>query len=84
MHIPAQRLQELAAGAGATEDERIDVTFALMACEIQREDHCARLTRARRGCSRCLLLATATLAALLTLIGMALLIFGMALQLPQS
>ena len=82
MRISASRLQELAAGASATDRERIDVTFALTACELQRESYSARLTRTRRRCGRWLLVIVMTIVALMGLVCVAYLFFGLAAHLP--
>jgi hypothetical protein len=82
VRIPASRLQELAAGEAATDGERIDVTFALAACEIERENLSTRMTRARRRCGRWLLVAAMAVVALMGLVSVAYLVLSMASHLP--
>ena len=55
--IPAMRLQQIAAGASAGDDELTDVSFALTATEIQREERLAKLKRSRRRVVRWLIVA---------------------------
>ena len=82
VRIPASRLEALAAGAAATDSERIDVSFALTACEFRRENFSAKMTRARRRCARWLLVATMTIVAMMALACVAYLFIGMAAHLP--
>jgi hypothetical protein len=82
VRIRASRLQELAAGAAATDTERIDVTFALAACEIEREDFSVKMIRARRRCGRWLLVAAMAVVALMGLVGVAYLVLTLASHLP--
>lgn len=46
--IPAARLRELAAGATAAPSELVDVQFAFVAAETQREERRARVTRTKQ------------------------------------
>lgn len=46
--IPAQRLQEIAAGAPTPDDEMTDVYFAFAAVEITREERAAKFARRQR------------------------------------
>jgi hypothetical protein len=82
VRICAARLQELAAGASATDTERIDITFALAACEIERENFSVRMTRTRRRCGRWLLVAAMAVVALMGLVCVAYLVLIMASDLP--
>jgi hypothetical protein len=78
--IPAMRLQQLAAGASAGDDEWTNVSFALTATELQREDRLAKLKRGRRRVVRWLIFAGLVLLALNSLVTMAYLIFSLALH----
>ena len=82
VRISASRLKDLAAGSAATDSERIDVKFALAACELQRETFSARLIRAQRRCVRWLLVIVMTIVALMGLVCVAYLFFGLAAHLP--
>jgi hypothetical protein len=78
--IPATRLQEIAAGASARDDELTDVDFAIAATEIQREQHLARLKRQHRRVVRWLIVAGLILLLLNSLVCMAVLFFSLALH----
>jgi hypothetical protein len=78
--IPAMRLQQIAAGASAGDDELTDVSFALAATEIQHEERLAKLKRSRRRAVHCLIVAGLTLLALNSLLCMAYLILSLAVH----
>jgi hypothetical protein len=74
------RLQQLAAGASARDDEWTNVSFALTATELQREELLAKLKRGRRRVVRWLIFAGLVLLMLNSLLTMAYLIFSLALH----
>jgi hypothetical protein len=78
--IPAMRLQQIAAGASAGDDEWTDVSFALTATELQREERLAKLKRSRRRAVRWLIFAGLVLLALHSLSMMAYLFFSLAMH----
>lgn len=78
--IPAMRLQQLAAGASAGEDEWTNVSFALTATQLQHEELLAKLKRGRRRVVRWLIYAGLVLIMLNSLLTMAYLIFSLALH----
>jgi hypothetical protein len=78
--IPAMRLQQIAAGASAGDDEWTDVSFALTAMELQHEERLAKLKRTRRRAVRWLMVAGLTLVVLNSLLCMAYLVLGLAWQ----
>ena len=78
--IPAMRLQQIAAGASAGDDELTNVSFALTATELQREERLAKLKRSRRRVVRWLIFAGLVLLALHSLLMMAYLFFSLALH----
>ena len=78
--IPAMRLQQIAAGARAGDDEWTNVSFALTATELQREERLAKLKRSRRRVVRWLIFAGLALLALHSLLMMAYLFFSLALH----
>ena len=78
--IPAMRLQQIAAGASAGDDELTDVSFALTATELQREERHAKLKRSQRQAVRWLIVAGLTLLALNSLLCMAYLFLSLALH----
>ena len=80
--IPAMRLQQIAAGASTGDDEWTDVSFALTATELQREERLAKLKRSRRRVVRWLIFAGLVLLALNSLLTMAYLFFSLALHAP--
>jgi hypothetical protein len=80
--VPAMRLQQLAAGASAGDDEWTNVSFALTATELQREEFLAKLKRGRRRVARGLIFAGLVLLALNSLVTIAYLIFSLALHAP--
>lgn len=78
--IPATRLRQIAAGACAGDAELTDVSFALAATEIQREERLAKLKRERRRLVRWLIVAGLIVLLLNSLLCMAFLFFSLALH----
>jgi hypothetical protein len=78
--IPAVRLQQISAGASAPDDEWTDVSFALTATELEREERLAKLKRGRRRLVRWLIVAGMTLVVLNSLLCVAYLFLGLAWQ----
>jgi hypothetical protein len=78
--ITASRLRQIAAGACAGDAELTDVSFALAATEIQREERLAKLKRSRRRVGRWLIVAGLILLLLISLLCMAYLFFSLALH----
>ena len=74
------RLQQIAAGASAGDDELTNVSFALTATQIQREERLAKLKRGRRRAVRSLIVAGLVLLMLSSLLCMAVLFFSLALH----
>ena len=77
--IPPIRLQQIAAGATAADEEWTDVRFALTATELLREERLAKLKRRRRRIVRWLIVAGLVLLMLNSLLTMAYLVFSLAL-----
>jgi hypothetical protein len=78
--IPAARLRQISAGARAAEAELTDVSFAIAATEMQREDRHARLKRSQRQLVRWLIVAGLVLLLLNALLCMAFVFFSMAMH----
>ncbi|MBP1822569.1 hypothetical protein [Mycobacterium sp. OAE908] len=78
--IPATRLRQISAGARAGEAELTDVSFAIAATEIQREERQAKLKRNQRRLVRWLIVAGLVLLLLNALLCMAYVFFSMALH----
>jgi hypothetical protein len=76
--IPATRLQEIAAGAPVAGDEMTDVSFALAATELVREQRHANVQRNQRRAIRWLIVAGMIIVALNALLCAALLLFSLA------
>jgi hypothetical protein len=76
--IPAARLQKIAAGAPAADDELANINFALAATEFKREARIAKLERSRRRCMRWLIVAGMVLVVLNLLVCMACILFSLA------
>jgi hypothetical protein len=74
------RLQQIAAGASAGDDEWTDVRFALTATELQRGERLAKLKRSRQRVVRWLIFVGLALLALHSLLTMAYLFFSVALH----
>ncbi len=81
--IPAARLRQISAGARAAEAEITDVSFAITATEIQREQRLAKLRRGRRQLTRALMIAGLVLLLLSSMLCIAYLFFSVALQAYQ-
>jgi hypothetical protein len=77
VQIAPVRLQQIAAGADTVGDEYVDVTFAIAAMTYTEETRAAKLARARRDMTRCLLVAGMILLSLCVLIAMAMAILSM-------
>lgn len=75
VEIPAARLQDIAAGATAGDRELVDVEFALVATEIQRQQRAAKFRRGRRRGMRWLIVAGLVLVVLHSLLCMAYVFF---------
>jgi len=73
--IPAARLREIAGGADATDSERLDVGFALLATATLAEDRHARRHRTRRRYLHWVVIAGALLVALNVLAGLGFVLF---------
>jgi hypothetical protein len=78
--IPAMRLQQIAAGANVGDDELTNVSFAITATELQREQRHAKLRRSKRRAVRWLIVAGLVLLVLNSLLTMAYLFFTLALH----
>jgi hypothetical protein len=78
--IPATRLRQISAGARAGAAELTDVSFAIAATEIQREERLAKLKRTQRRLVRLLIVAGLVLVLLNALLCMAYVFFSMALH----
>ena len=73
--IPPERLQQIAMGGAATDDERVDVTFALTATALLSEQRRSKVGRAQRRCVRGLILVVAILIAINVLMCLGLMLF---------
>jgi hypothetical protein len=73
--IPPERLQQIVAGGTATDDEMVDVTFALTATQLLSERRRSKLGRAQRRCVRGIILAVAILIAINVLLCLGLMLF---------
>jgi hypothetical protein len=78
--ITAPRLRQISAGARTGEAELVDVTFAITATEIQREQRHAKLKRSQRQLTRWLILAGLVVLLLNALLCMAYLFFSLTLH----
>jgi len=78
--IPAMRLRQIAAGASVGEDELTNVSFAITATEILREQRHAKLKRTQHQAMHWLIVAGLTLLVLNSLLCMAYLVLGLAWQ----
>lgn len=76
--IPAERLHEIAMGRPATDDELVDVNFALAATQILSDERRSRRCRARRHCVHWLIVSAAIIVALNVLLCLAGLLFVLA------
>jgi hypothetical protein len=78
VRIPPARLQKIAAGAPAADDELADVNFALAATELKREARIAKLECGRRRCMRWLIVSGMILVLLNLLLCVAFILFSLA------
>lgn len=78
--IPAARLRQISAGARAGEEELTDVSFAVAATEIEREEREAKLRRNKRQLVRWLIVAGLVLLLLNSLMCMAYLFLSMTIS----
>ena len=80
VQIPAARLRALTAGEPPAGDESVDVTFALAATAMQREQRQSRSLRTRRRAVHLLIVAGLMIAALNVLICMGYVFISLALH----
>jgi hypothetical protein len=73
--IPPERLQQIAKGETATEDELVDVSFALTATQLISEKRRTKRGRAQRFCVRGAIVGVAILIAINVLMCLGLLLF---------
>lgn len=73
--IPPERLQQIAMGGTATDDELVDVSFALTATQLLSEKRRSKRGRAQRRCVHGLVLAVAILISINVLLCLGLLLF---------
>ncbi|GAY16896.1 hypothetical protein [Mycobacterium sp. shizuoka-1] len=73
--IPPERLQQIAMGQATTEDEFVDVTFALTATALRSEQRRSKVGRAQRRCVRGAIVFVAILIAINVLMCLGLLLF---------
>lgn len=78
VEVSGSRLRQIAAGAPATEQERVDIGFAETAFGIRREQRSARRRRARRRCLHSTIVLGATVLALVLLLGLGVAFFALA------
>ena len=78
--IPAARLQQIAAGATAGDDELTDVRFALVATEFEHEQRLAKQKRTHRRAGHWLIVAGLVLLLLTSLLCMAYLFFSLTMH----
>jgi hypothetical protein len=76
--IPPARLREIAAGAPPTEDEWVDVSFALVATNLRTDQRRTKRARAQRRLVRWALVGGAIVVALNVLLCLGLLFFVLA------
>jgi hypothetical protein len=74
--IPAARLRQISAGAQVGQDELTDVSFAVAATQIEREERQAKLRRNKRQLIRWLIVAGLVLLLLNSLMCLAYLFFS--------
>jgi len=77
VRIPAERLQEISAGATLACAEHTDINFALLATAYNREARPTMVAQVRRHAGRWLLVTTMALVSLSALIALALLMLNM-------
>ncbi|WP_431240301.1 hypothetical protein ACQ86B_12780 [Mycolicibacterium aichiense] len=73
--IPPERLQQIAMGQVATEDELVDVSFALTATALRNEQRRSKVGRAQRRCVRGAIVFVAILIAINVLMCLGLFLF---------
>jgi hypothetical protein len=73
--IPPERLHQIAMGGSATEDELVDVSFALTATALRNEQRRSKIGRAQRRCVHGVIVAAAILIAINVLMCLGLLLF---------
>jgi hypothetical protein len=73
--IAPERLQQIAMGGSATDDEMVDVTFALTATALISEKRRSKLGRAQQRCVRGAILLIAMLVAINVLVCLGMLLF---------
>jgi hypothetical protein len=82
VEIAPSRLREIAADAAVTDDELVDVNFALVATELKRQARLARFAHGRRRATWWLIVAGMVLVVLNVLVCMAYILFSLAQQAP--
>ena len=73
--MPPQRIREIAMGRPATEDELVDVGFALTVTQLLNEKRRTKRGRVQRRCTRGLIMVAATIIALNALLCLGLMLF---------
>ena len=73
--IPPERLQQIARGQKPTEDEFVDMTFALAATALRSEQRRSKINRAQRSCVHGVVVFVAVLIAINVLMCLGLLLF---------
>ena len=73
--IPPERIREIAMGRPATEDELVDVGFALTVTQLLNEKRRTKRGRVQRRCTRGLIMVAATIIALNALLCLGLVLF---------
>ena len=73
--IPPERLKQIAKGGTATDDELVDVSFALTATALKSEKRRSKRGRAQRSCVRGFILFVAILIAINVLLCLGLMLF---------
>ena len=73
--MPPERIREIAMGRPATEDELVDVGFALTVTQLLNEKRRTKRGRVQRRCTRRLIMVAATIIALNALLCLGLVLF---------
>ncbi|MGY4709442.1 hypothetical protein ACXDF8_07785 [Mycolicibacterium sp. CBM1] len=73
--IPPERLHQIVAGGSATDDELVDITFALTATQLLTEQRRTKHGRAQRRCVHGLIVFAAMLIAINVLLCLGLALF---------
>lgn len=73
--IPPERLQQIASGGSATDDELVDVSFALTATQLLTEQRRSKRGRAQRRCVHGLIVFASILVAINVLLCLGLVLF---------